>query len=88
MKRGTPQINCALDDGCSPYARRAIGELRGSMVVAAEGHPMPDRFSAVPDPDSPAMVICDEATGRSTVVGLYAYGAVREALHNLFGKEG
>lgn len=81
-----PRINCALDEDTHPEWQRRIGEMRGGMVGAAERHPMPDRFSAVPDPDSPAMIICDEATGRSHSVGLYAYGAVREALQALFGE--
>lgn len=82
-----PRINCALDDDRHPEARRIMGEMRGTMVEAAERFPMPDRFSAVPCPQSPAMIICDEQTGRSARVSLYAYSAVREALTALMGPE-
>ncbi|APZ81825.1 hypothetical protein vBEliSR6L_60 [Erythrobacter phage vB_EliS_R6L] len=80
-----PRINCALDDDRSEPARQIIGEMRGNMVAVAEEQPLPDRFSAVPCPKGPAMIICDEETGRSTRVGLYAYRATREALADLFG---
>lgn len=79
------RLNCALDDHRSEPARKLMGESRGDMLVAAETQPMPDRFSAVPCPNSPAMIICDEQTGRSTSVGLYAYRATRAALQDLFG---
>lgn len=79
-----PRINCSLDDDRSPEARRIMGEARGQMVAVAESAALPDRFSAVPHPDRPAMIICDEQTGRSTTVGLFAYRAAREALNDLF----
>lgn len=80
-----PRINCALDARLSEPARREIGEARGSMVDAAERLPLPSQFSAVPCPEGPAMIVCDEVTGRSARVSLYAYGAVRTALTDLFG---
>lgn len=79
------RINNSNDDRMSPAARKAIGESRGNMVDQAEKQPLPDRFSAIPHPDRPAMIICDEQTGRSATVGLYAYRATREALNDLFG---
>lgn len=79
------RINNSNDAYLSPYAQQAIGEARGNMVDVAESAALPDRFSAIPHPDRPAMIICDETTGRSTTVGLYAYRATREALNDLFG---
>jgi hypothetical protein len=73
------------DSRLDPELARQLGSMRGGMVAAAEAQPMPPRFSAVPHPDRPAMVVVDEETGRSTTVGLYAYGATRQALQDLFG---
>lgn len=78
------RMNCSMDARRSPEGQQLIGEMRGSMLVAAEQRPLPDRFSAVPHPDRPAMIVCDETTGRSCTVGLFAYGALREALTDLF----
>ena len=78
-------INNSNDDHLSPQARKLIGTMRGDMVERADGQPMPDRFTAIPHPGRPAMIICDEQSGRSTTVGLYAYRAMREALNDLFG---
>lgn len=78
------RINNSMDDRMSEPVRKEMGEFRGVMVDCAEKSAMPDHFSAVPHPDRPAMIIVDERTGRSATVSLYAYGAVREALNDLF----
>lgn len=80
-----PGIRISGDARKSPGAAHEIAVLRGHLAAHAEATPMPDRFSAIPHPDRPAMVICDEQTGRSAVVGLYAYGAARQMLDDLFG---
>lgn len=82
-----PRMNCSMDDHRSPEGRQLIGEMRGGMLAAAEANPLPDRFSAVPHPDRPAMIVCDEVTGKSCTVGMFAYGAVRQALTDLFATE-
>ena len=78
-------IATSADARLNPELASQLGSLRGGMVEAAERQGMPTRFSAVPHPDSPAMVIVDEETGRSTTVGLHAYGAARRMLGDLFG---
>lgn len=75
------------DERLNPALAAQVGSLRGGMVEAAERFALPARFSAVPHPDRPAMVLVDEQTGRSTIVSLYAYGAVRETLTALFGDD-
>jgi len=79
----TPPIANSADGLLAPALARQLGSLRGGMVEAAEKAPLPARFSAVPHPDRPAMVVVDELTGRSSTVPLYAYGAVRAALTDL-----
>lgn len=82
--RDTP-ISLTGDDHLNHELSANLANMRGGMVQAAETREMPRRFSAVPHPDRAAMVIVDEETGRSTTVGLYAYGATRDALQELFG---
>ena len=81
MNRG---LRISGDDALNPTLAAELGGLRGGMLAAAEARPLPARFSAVPHPDRAAMVVVDEQTGRSTTVGLFAYGALREALTDLF----
>lgn len=76
------------DDRMNPALKAEIGGLRGGMLGAAEKVNCPDRFTMTPDPDNPAMFITDTTTGRKARVSLYAYGAVREVLAELFGQEG
>lgn len=77
-------ISTSGDARLNPDLALQLAGLRGGMVAAAEREPMPERFSAVPHPDRPAMVIVDENTGRSTTVGLYAYAETRRVLRELF----
>ena len=79
-----PTLRVSSDNRLNPALAAEVGGLRGGMLAAAEARPLPARFSAVPHPDRPAMVVVDEQTGRSTTVGLFAYGALREALTDLF----
>ena len=80
-----PGIRISGDARKSPGAAHEIAVLRGHLIATAEATPMPDRFSAIPHPDRPAMIVCDEDTGRSAAVALHAYGELRQALHALFG---
>jgi hypothetical protein len=59
--------------------------LSKSIVTAAEVTPLTDRFGVVEHATRPAMIVVDRMTGKATTVSLYAYGAVREALTELFG---
>jgi hypothetical protein len=77
----------AKDVERDPHLARQLGELRGAMHAAAERTPLPERFDAIPHPLEPAMTLIDTETERYTVVPLFAYGAVRQALHDLFCKE-
>lgn len=72
------------DTRANPRLRKQVGELRGSMVVQAEKTKLPTRFSVRPSLSQPSMIITDSTTKKFTVVGLFAYGAVRQVLHELF----
>jgi hypothetical protein len=65
--------------------REQVAGLRGGMTQQAEKTKMPIRFDAVEHPEHASMIITDMKTKRQTVVGLYAYRAVRQALQDLFG---
>jgi hypothetical protein len=65
-----------------PALADELATARGGLTTAAEEIPIPPRFDA----NSPAMIITDKATRRSTLVPLYAYRSVREALRDLFGE--
>ncbi len=71
------------DRRVAPALARRLGEVRGGMVAAAEAHPLPPGLSARPT-GHPRVEIAHPSTGRSVEVGLYAYGAVRKALGELF----
>jgi hypothetical protein len=73
------------DELMNDALRNDVQSLRGGMVGAAERHHLPDRFQVIQDVDAPRMIIKDTETGRSTIVPLFAYGNVREALNDLFG---
>lgn len=87
MTKRTPPIFNSMDAGKSAGLAHLLASGRGLMVDAAERQAMPDRFSAIPHPDRPAMIIVDEQTGRSTTVPLHAYGATRAAITALFATE-
>lgn len=74
------------DKNLNPRLAKQIGSLRGCMVGAAEKNKLPKRFKVTPHPDHPRMIIKDTTSGRETIVPLFAYGAVREALMELFPK--
>lgn len=83
MKTSTMAISG--DAGLNPELASEVGSLRGGMVAAAERFAMPERFSATPHPDRPAMIVVDGQTGRSTTISLYAYGSFRQGLTELLG---
>lgn len=62
-----------------------VNELKGAMVGAANKFALPERFE-VDDSKSPSITIKDKQTGRTTKVGLFAYGSVRQVLNDLFGE--
>jgi hypothetical protein len=74
----------STDARLNPALQAQVATLRGGMIGAAEAKPFPARFSAVDHPDRAAMVITDAETGRSHIVSLYAYGAVRDTLQAFF----
>lgn len=78
-------FNTTNDARYSKAAVAQIGELRGGMVAAAEKFGLPDRFIAERHAHRPAIVLLDQETGRTSVVPLFAYGAVREMLNDLYG---
>ena len=82
MKKKVHEI--IQDANLHPKLRAEVGELRGAMVEASEKVPLPKRFKVLPMLSSPSMVIVDKLTKRSTQVPLYAYGAVRKVLAELF----
>ena len=67
----------------NPELAHQLGVMRGTMANAAERNPLPPGFTAEPT-DRSAFRIVHEASGRSHVVGLYAYGATRKAISALF----
>ena len=62
-----------------------VATVRGGMVEAAEAQSLPNRFDATPHPDHASMILTDIDTGRASIIPLFAYRAVREALSDLFG---
>lgn len=64
--------------------RNEVQEVRGTIQDAAESVQVPDRFQFTSSSDSPAMIITDMISGKSTEVPLYGYRAVRCALAELF----
>ena len=78
-------MSISTDADLTPALASEVGGLRGLIADTALEQPMPDRFTAKPHADRPAMIVTDSETGRSTTVGLYAYRAVRESLQDLFG---
>lgn len=63
-----------------------VDGLQGAIVGEAEKHDLPERFHVAAVINKPQMVITDTETNKSTVVPLYAYSTVRDALNNLFGE--
>lgn len=63
--------------------QKAVPAIKGAMINAAEEQQLPDRF-VVDSSATPKIKITDKITGRSTVIGLFAYGDVRQALNDLF----
>lgn len=72
------------DEGLNVELQKEVQTLRGTIVQMANAKKLPDRFKVVDDVDSPSMFIHDTFTGRQTKVPLYAFGAVRQALGELF----
>lgn len=71
------------DRWLAPALARRLGEVRGGMMAVAEAHPLPPGLVARPT-RHPRIEIAHLATGRTMQVGLFAYGAVRKALAELF----
>lgn len=82
---GHNAMRISSDSKKNPALAGELSSLRGDMVAAAEKAPLPERYDARPHPDQPAMIILDHDTGRTTVVPIFAYGAVRQALADLQG---
>lgn len=62
-----------------------VDDIKSCITGAANKNPMPERFTAVNHPDgTPAMLLTDNVTGRTTSVALYGYGPVRQTLNDLF----
>lgn len=77
----------ALDRTCwdSPVEDMTIPQLQGAMTAQAEKVELdPDRWFIMDIPNKPQVGIIDLRTSKATVVSLYAYRAVRQALSDLF----
>ena len=61
-----------------------MGSLRGCLVDTANKLPLPSRFTVDKCNDTPDMSITDTISGKVAIVPIYAYGAVRRALNDLF----
>jgi hypothetical protein len=72
------------DANLNPAARDRLQSLPGAMASSAEQQPIPPRFTAESDPNRPAFIITDTETGRQATVPLFAYGAARAMLVELF----
>lgn len=83
-KRSEP-LNTSQDARHSVEGRKVLGSLRADISNAAEKNSLPDRFVAVAHAHTPAMIIHDTLTGRQSLVPLFAYGATRKILNDLFG---
>lgn len=83
--RNKLKYGVTADERLHPRLKDQLQSLRGAMVGAAETFPLPRRFQTEAHPDRPAIIITDAATGRQASVSLYAYGATRQVLNELFG---
>jgi hypothetical protein len=72
----------SLHEKYGPDAPRVLG---GMMTDAAEKNELPERFRVTQQPGNPSVFIIDTTTMRTTIVPLFAYGAVRKTLNDLFG---
>jgi len=71
----------------SPGLSGQVAGLRDSITTAACAVPLRARFTDAPHDSRPARVITDRQTGRSATVPLYACGAARYMLAELFPGE-
>lgn len=79
-----PRIHRSRHDSrMNPVLRDQVGELRGTMLDAAERFPMAPGFALEPT-DRQSVRIVHQDSGRSYEVSLYAYGATRKAFSELF----
>ncbi len=78
-------FNTSMDARNSRGVAAIHGNMRGSIVAAAEDVPLTDRFLLTQHAHLPAMIIYDNETGRSSTVALCNYRGVRQALQDLFG---
>jgi hypothetical protein len=74
------------DKDMNEALRGEVQGVRGAIVETAELRPMPARFTTRPHDVRAAVIIEDTVTTRTTCVPLFAYGSVREALTDLFGR--
>lgn len=74
------------DNELNPQLKAQVQGLRGGIVAQANERPCPDRFMCESHREQAAITITDTETGNKTTVPLFAYGEVRTALLNLFGK--
>jgi len=70
------------DDEHNDELAAELGALRGGMLTQVPA--APERFTVLPCVDRPALSIFDTASGRETIVPLYAAHAVVAALNELF----
>jgi hypothetical protein len=70
------------------YGGDAVRILQDMMGDAADRRDLPGRFLVKYTEPANRRLILDTRTGRTAVVPLYAYGAVRQALDDLFGGDG
>ena len=78
------QMPISTDDRLNPQLAQQLSSLRGGLIETAEIQVMPERFTASPHPDRPAMILIDTVMGNSATISLFAYREVRKALQDLF----
>lgn len=61
---------------------KEVKGLQGGMVGAAERYPLPNGYTVEPNERGSGMIIT-APNGKSSEVGLYAYGNVRKVLTEL-----
>lgn len=85
MSKKIEPFNTSMDASHSESGAAILGQMRGSMVAAAESVRLPERFLVTQHAHRPAMIISDLETGRSSTVALCDYRGALELLSDLFG---
>jgi len=85
MSKKPQTFGVTMDRRLNQELRNETAQGRGRMIEAAEGNPLPERFTAARHKHNAFMVLTDTQTGRTSEVPLHAYGAARALLNDLYG---